>query len=327
MTKAEIARTLLTSIRTVLAKSELTKAIGQGSGFLHENDGPPKTTDGSAHSRMPVPAPVQPTVDDFNANILNHPEKKPVVDIGSLADGNDHGIMEKGVVKSPTGQNFMLKKYHDPMFSTGGWAEHTSQALYHAGGIGHLHQKTHIAHVPNENGGEPSLATVVHMDPNVQTYVSGFRGNKLPPEVHQDLHKIAAMDYLTHNVDRHGGNLMFSKDGKRALAIDHGAAFEYEGGIDYHHATNVAMRATDQEHPFTPEVRGWWKQHSPAIKAEFANHVNAIVDPNKRAEVGTGFAQRSDTLDKYSASPGLQYSLLNPHLRDEETTAVRRSSK
>jgi hypothetical protein len=52
---------------------------------------------------------------------------------------------------------FMVKPYHEKIVPRArswmhvpiqGWAEMTNQALYHAGQIGHLHQKVHVAEVP-----------------------------------------------------------------------------------------------------------------------------------------------------------------------------------
>jgi ADP-ribose pyrophosphatase YjhB (NUDIX family)/GNAT superfamily N-acetyltransferase len=71
------------------------------------------------------------------------------------------------------GAKFMVKPYHerDSRVVKGwqkhphqGWAEMTNQALYHAGGIGHLHQKVHVAEHNMGEGKEAEPALVIKMD-------------------------------------------------------------------------------------------------------------------------------------------------------------------
>jgi len=90
-----------------------------------------------------------------------------------------------------------------------------SQALYHAAGIGHLHQSSHIA----QHLKSPLL--VIHMEPDVQTY-GQLQGEEDPqrlykmlksPEHLAELRKMAAMEYITSNNDRHPDNLMIKNDG------------------------------------------------------------------------------------------------------------------
>src|SRR4029077_17193051 len=95
-------------------------------------------------------------------------------------------------------------------------SEMTSQSLYHAAGIGHLHQKVHVDEHDMGPGYEKEPALVVHMDPKMhpQAEMGKLHGDphSVDPndytEGHKDARKIAMMDFLSGGLDRHGGNLM-----------------------------------------------------------------------------------------------------------------------
>jgi hypothetical protein len=137
--------------------------------------------------------------------------------------------------------HYMVKPYHERVsrrlkswmqYPIQGWAEMANQGLYHAAGIGRLHQKVHIDEHDMGEGHEREPALVVHMQPGFQTMGSAdpeaLRAGIIKnPEMVEDARKIALMDFLTNNLDRHTGNLLFHPDGK-LLAIDHSRSFQYK---------------------------------------------------------------------------------------------------
>jgi hypothetical protein len=131
-----------------------------------------------------------------------------------------------------------------------GWAEMTNQALYHASGIGHLHQKVHVAEHNMGEGHEAEPALVIKMDAGA----SPFRYNShWYGDTKEDARKIAVMDFLSNNLDRHGGNVMManwkppedptdvttpkpSNVAHNLLAVDHSRSFQYTNNYRYKRA-------------------------------------------------------------------------------------------
>lgn len=156
---------------------------------------------------------------------------------------------------------FMVKPYHEKITRytrpwqqhlIQGWAEMTNQALYHAGEIGHLHQKVHVATLPlpesksdmrsrvaslpaEQQVGAKAIAKhaptlVVHMQPNTALVadLAGDFTRRLDTSTRADVKKITLMDFLTNNLDRHGGNLLWDFNAGRYMAIDHSRSFQYK---------------------------------------------------------------------------------------------------
>jgi hypothetical protein len=103
------------------------------------------------------PAAIQPEVDAYRAHVLQSPGVvKPV---RKSSSGISAGITRKVLYDAPVAgkadlQRFMVKPYHERITKVvskwmkhphQGWAEMANQALYHAGGIGHLHQHVHVS--------------------------------------------------------------------------------------------------------------------------------------------------------------------------------------
>jgi hypothetical protein len=140
----------------------------------------------------------------------------------------------------------------------------TSQAMYHAGGIGHLHQKVHATvGRTNANRQESAHALAIHAEPDSMTYFDAagwseanedgslktihpskdqMRADALlrDKNLGRNMGLIGVMDYLTSNPDRHGHNIILKRDGS-PIAIDHSRSFwhdrkhalgaEYEGEL------------------------------------------------------------------------------------------------
>jgi ADP-ribose pyrophosphatase YjhB (NUDIX family) len=169
-----------------------------------------------------------------------HPTGKAIYDVQD-DQGGDH--------------RFMVKPYHEKVtprtrswmrHPIQGWAEMTNQTLFHAAGIGDMHQKVHVARVPMAEHGRPptahgrqemadgverppqeNAALVVHMRPGFIP-VGKFRDLKQFSEVErQQAKKIGVMDFLSNNLDRHTGNLLLNPETGKMLAIDHSRNFQY----------------------------------------------------------------------------------------------------
>ena len=198
-------------------------------------------------------------VKHYRENVLNSPKGF------KREKGKKEGTTKKTIYKAKANpevgitedMGVMIKPYHEKIpkriagwqrFPIQGWAEMTNQALYHAGGIGHLHQKVHVSEHPMENPKtgekrqEPALA--IHLAKGFKPAVSAYDEAPIPPtpgvefktpqtqredykaKNPDDIRKIALMDFVSNNLDRHQGNLMLNKDGD-VLAVDHSRSFQY----------------------------------------------------------------------------------------------------
>lgn len=138
-----------------------------------------------------------------------------------------------------SGEKFMVKPYHEKIgdhtmrkwakHPHQGWAEMTNQALYHAGGIGHLHQHVFTVEHNMGPGHEKEPALVVHLAKGFKPaqYWHDDLQHEMGDEAKGDIRKIALMDFMTGNLDRHAGNLMYNPDTHKAMAIDHSRSFQY----------------------------------------------------------------------------------------------------
>lgn len=191
-----------------------------------KGSGGPELVDHAPHLTN-LPPDVKPLADAYRQHVLESAKVVRKVSKKTVGDG----ITKKVVYETPTGK-VMVKPYHERIIQRTkswmnhphqGWAEMANQALYHAAGIGDLHQKVHVAEHDTPTGKEPAL--VVHLAPGYLP--AGERHQPALPEGQEAARKIGVMDFLTNNLDRHGGNLLVSHDGKRVLTIDHSRSFQY----------------------------------------------------------------------------------------------------
>lgn len=161
------------------------------------------------------------------------------------------GVTAKAVFALPHSGNMsspdraIVKPYHEAINPRAkfwqhhpiqGWAEMTNQSLWHAADMGHMHQNVHVSEHSMGPGHEKEPGVVIHMAPDAD-FVYRMGPRQYEPSMHDELPKIAAMDFLTNNMDRHQANLMFLPHGavdhngqpvrSRLLAIDHGRSFQY----------------------------------------------------------------------------------------------------
>ncbi len=184
------------------------------------------------------PAAIQPEVDAYRAHVLQSPGK--VKKVRKAGSGISDGITKKVLYDVPVAgsvsgmqKRYLVKPYHERIISRvskwmqhphQGWAEMANQALYHAGGIGNLHQHVHVSE-HDFGTGKPEPALVVHLAP--EHIPAASASQPLLPEGRHAARQIALMDFLTNNLDRHGGNLLRHYSGKTPLAIDHSRSFQY----------------------------------------------------------------------------------------------------
>jgi hypothetical protein len=161
------------------------------------------------------------------------------------------GITAKAVLSLPRADSipaadrYIIKPYHEVINPKAtfwqhhpiqGWAEMSNQALWHAAGMGAMHQKVHVSEHHMGPGREKEPAIVIKME-NGADFANHLTPSHYSLAMHDELPKIAAMDFLSNNLDRHQANLMFlpagARDDKgqlvrnRILAIDHGRSFQY----------------------------------------------------------------------------------------------------
>lgn len=324
------------------------------------------------------------------------------------------GVTKKVLYQTEGGPKFMVKPYHEGIVRRiskwqkhpiQGWAEMTNQALYHAAGMGDLHQKVHVSHhdmgtgtpepalvVELANGYKPSsewkpigedTGRVVDWDGDIEpdemrgaiTY-----GDKLPGELEykrkyhihktiepdrESIRKIGLMDFLTNNLDRHHGNIMYDKAGK-PLAIDHSRSFQYVNNWSFKHLnpTQVKRRADfsdefgnyirpiytavgayegsrlDMEN-WSPIINEWWPKNRDNVVNTMEQRLSQIKDPNVKNHIRRNFMERVGWLDEraqlglenfgledWDKSPVQQYL---PHQKsdweNEDGTGVRWNTK
>ena len=218
----------------------------------------------------------------------------------------DTGISPKAVYKLPVDghtehQRLMVKPYHDVDNELAGWSEATSQQLYHAAGIGHVHQRSFVGR--HGRGDLEAPVTVIHLEdakPLDQVPSTHFA-----PTAEDDARKVALMDFLTSNKDRHEHNLMVRKDGS-LLAIDHGMAFTYAApwsapkefryfaGVKA--PAQVASWALGRD-KYADTFR-WWAKVAPDVKRQFAERVDLIKKHGAAQRLEEGFNTRAAFLDR-----------------------------
>jgi 8-oxo-dGTP diphosphatase len=205
-------------------------------------------------------------------------------------------------------RDFMVKPYSEFTAPLSGWAEGTNQALYHAGGIGHLHQQTFTA--PHGHGKTLVPAQIIHLEEGRLPHsVSKQATVAKHPDLESDLRKIGVMDLLSDNYDRHGGNLLIRPSGV-PLAIDHGHAYSYGDQeaesklrrydfrpIDRLDAGGLKILADTHPNKYADAFK-WWSEHGKDIRNAFEKRLDLISDPEVRKNLEYHFKRRADWLDE-----------------------------
>jgi GNAT superfamily N-acetyltransferase len=275
------------------------------------------------------PAALQPSVDAYRSQVLNSPEK--VKKVRKAASGISDGITKKVMYDTGAGdtyQRYMVKPYHERVIQRvskwmkhphQGWAEMANQALYHAGGIGHLHQGVHVdEHDFGTGTKEPAL--VVHLAKDHIPAANARQGLMGDPHdedpvlqgPHFDAKKIAVMDFLTNNLDRHGGNLLRPFNGKGILAIDHSRSFQYQSPND----DRIKHTAPTKRPRELADTFGAY-HHNSAIE-----HLSPLLPPEPRTQNREEFHRslydaRMKALQAYAPVINDWWGQAGPHIRSE----------
>lgn len=222
---------------------------------------------------------------------------------------NPGGVEEKAIYPYSDGSRGAMVKHMDSTWGGGGLNESISQRAYHAAGIGHLHQKSHVTQVqPGRGeapGDSPDYGLVIHREAGLPYWERDLmerKGKKqvpFTPDHLRDFRRIGIMDHALGNTDRHPGNLMVRPDGS-PMAIDNGASFREHhtyatrgGGSRFRPGLMYDQTAAlEYGGPLTPEDHEWWKSVRPAVEAEVANHARHIPDEEYRGKFLESFRQR-----------------------------------
>ena len=223
---------------------------------------------------------------------------------------HDVGQVSPKVVYNVGDHKLMVKPYEEEEHPTAGWAESTSQHLYHTAGLGHLHQQSFVS---NHGGGKYSIpATVIKIDPNSVPVHKAALGEvrKKNPDLENEARKIALMDFVTANVDRHSSNLMVQPNG-HLLAIDNAIAFGKPGKSldDISSKPGVASVAPGTKTPegkaaYQKLIKEWWPTVSADLKRHVDKRLEVIQHPVFKRRMGEAFTNRAAWLDNKAAQEG-----------------------
>lgn len=245
----------------------------------------------------------------------------------------NNGISAKMIHK--IGDNhYMAKPYHKKIESgtrswvkhpITGWATMATKKLYDAANIGHLCEDvtTHT---------HQNTPLTVHKFAKDSTIV-GEKYNEINNNHYSfnpyDLHKIAVMDFLTNNIDRHSGNLVipttvdqYNEDGYNpVMAIDHERSFQYHKPIVKKNSSSSLSESSNRsdENPYhyldrnpalsllsrntvgsdhLEEMGHWWKENSQNVKDTFNKELLGIKDESVRSHIRNNFHARAEYMDK-----------------------------
>lgn len=243
---------------------------------------------------------------------------------------HDIGQISPKVVYNVGEHKLMVKPYEEEDHPTSGWAEATSQNLYHTVGLGHLHQHSFVS---NHGVGKYNIpATAIKIDPtSVPVHKAALNdARKKNPAIEDEARKLAVMDFLTANVDRHSGNLMVQPNG-HPLAIDNAIAFGKPGqSLDYVSSKpGVASIAASSKTPegkkdYQRIIKDWWPTVSEDVKRAFNKRLDLIQHPVHKERIGSSFNHRANWLDNKAKQDNIDsfgdyaQETLNKHMEGAE---------
>lgn len=258
---------------------------------------------------------------EHQVRLQQHLEQPEVAPPGFLHAGTAF----KRVVKTPDGDRWLLKPYHEPhalatvQYPLTGWAEMTNQAVWHAAGLGDHHQQVHVQHLDDHGRSQPVVA--IRMAPGYKTLwdLPGQTPEQRTDHLHDDahrlqVHKMGILDTLLDQRDRHDENLMVGP-GDHLLAIDHGGGGNYATGWGKFHTSpktiymGGALQAIGGPQPeldkVAPQVLDWWRQVSPQVRAAHEKRLKLVKHGALRQHLRNNFNQRADHLDQAAAANDL----------------------
>lgn len=285
---------------------------------LQENHsvGGEQVVDHTIHTKIGAPKPLQ--------NLLNSPERvndalsggtlgvsgssaKVIHDVSTWRDPSNPGLASSGLVMSKPYHQKVNSGYNLPIY---GWSTMATKGLFNAAGMG---DKAEDVSASVQNG--IPLTHHVFAPDRYKTFGEMRQlDQSFYPKI-SDVHKMAVMDYLTNNIDRHSDNVMVDPHTNNLLAIDHERNFQYKVPVGRHRhaadsnfdlphdylnysalgtahglATQAAM--PEEKDAARAEVAGWWRRHKDAIRNEMVHQVAAIKDPDIKSHVLDNFGAR-----------------------------------
>jgi hypothetical protein len=256
------------------------------------------------------------------AQLSSSPASKPLSDISDASDivkpmRSPGGRGVKLSYSSPDGSKVMLKpyykaiepntKYHTNLPITG-WAAITTNKLFNAAGMKHNVEDVGV----EEHQGVPVTVHNLHSKavPVKDLHISRHTVDPI------ELKKIAMLDFLTNNRDRHVNNLMaipkhMSEGHSPLLAIDHERNFQYllpagpyhhdslQGYLSHNSGPKTAHAlAPDQEN--SNMLARWWKEHGPKINEEMTRQLFSVKDPALKEHIAENFKKRYNVIDEWA---------------------------
>jgi ADP-ribose pyrophosphatase YjhB (NUDIX family)/GNAT superfamily N-acetyltransferase len=221
-------------------------------------------------------------------------------------------------------QKVMVKPYSSFLRKLEGWSELTNQAVYHAAGLGHLHQD--VFPVAHGSGDHQVPAIGIHIVPAQEAH--NVAPKDLHPDAEQEARKIDVMDFLSGNTDRKGANLLVRPDG-HLLAIDHSSAwtggsspFSHRFGLSHGaYGGTSSVAAPDPTGAAYGEAFRWWGQVGPDVRRTVDQRLGLVTDPGRQSTLRRGFEARAAWLDARHAE-AMEGRLPPAGWRDEDVRAL-----
>lgn len=247
---------------------------------------------------------------DYKAGVVDSPDI-----VEPRANGSKHlgGIYPKVIFdKIPShkgSSSWLVKPYHVGIISRGipGWAEMTSQALYHASGLSDYHQKVHVDHHLVQHGNEIKKTPMLihHMEDGYTTLndASNPLKNKFAKNHREAARKMYLLDYIQGQTDRHQGNIMVHTETGKPMAIDNQASFRTDTAMGHHpHPVdepdydNGLLVGSSSPSSFKNSMK-WWKENKSTISEAFQKRLGLIKDNEKKQAISRFVQKRMDKLD------------------------------
>lgn len=211
------------------------------------------------------------------SDFVSHPHSRELAhgfNFGWPTEGEQRGFSAlKGDsywATSPAGKKIFVKrstKAMDNATTEGVFNTARREGAYHnvahdVFGLGHALPAVAVVRHP-QTGQEHALIEHVDSTPAEYDWESGALKNSDPHQKLADsgeLHKLALMDHVMGNYDRHAGNWLYRKDGKGLVLIDHNI---YGRQFGEHGTTPTYLRDEDLHAPVHPEALKWLKGLDP----------------------------------------------------------------
>lgn len=252
----------------------------------------------------------KPHVPDWYAHMVESPKQYRGIKTGP------YGGVSNKALHSVRDEIVMAKPYHRGSTGLFGWTSVVVPKMFQAAHEGHLCDQVGV----HPNDGRP--ITVHKFDTTAKTNYDAVNdareGGPMWTPHRQDFAKIAMMDFLTDQRDRHSGNVMLRdiKGTHYPMAIDNERAFLYhqmthdgpieESSLAMHWAPNrhwaavlgQAANTWDKDLDFTDirPLQNWWKSSKDKIRQALVEHLDQVKDEKTRQFILSNFDARSKAL-------------------------------